>query len=110
MWCRQTLTSPDGYLQPALLRRIGTVVTRVEQAERVIRAVEIQIVDAAGGPLEIEIAPALVGFDAVGDVAKGHEQAPHVFLVRFDEGAEGQRLTLERESERADATHLPALA
>ena len=49
---------------------------------------------------EIEIPAAGIGFGAVGEIAEGHEQAPHVFLVGLDERGQRQRLPLQRELER----------
>ena len=54
----QPLAGADRYLHPAFRRRVGAIVGRVEQAERVIGAVEVQVVDARGGAFEIEVAAA----------------------------------------------------
>ena len=48
--------------------------SRVEDAERVIGPVEIEIVEPRRRAIEIEIASALVGLGAVGEIAERHEQ------------------------------------
>src|SRR4051812_16857935 len=99
----QPLAGADGQLQAALGRGIRTIVRRVEQAERMVRAIEVEIVETGGGALEVEISAARVRLDAVRQVAERNEEAPHVGLIGLDERAERQRLSLERKRERADA-------
>ena len=52
---------PGSGLQPVLARRDRAFVLGIEDAERVIGAVEVEIVDAAARPVEIEVAAALIG-------------------------------------------------
>src|SRR6516165_10804416 len=98
-------TRADRSLEPALGRRIGAVVRRVEQTERMERTIEVEIVEACRRAIELEIPSALVGLDAVGDIAERYEQAVHVLLIRLDERAERQRLAFQRERQRTDAAH-----
>src|SRR5438093_5040730 len=106
----QLFTSPNRYLQSILCWWIGTVVAAVVEAVRVVRAVEVQIVDAAGRAIEIDVAAARIRLGAVGEIAERDEQPLHVGLVRLDERAERHRVSLQRERERSDAPHLPDLA
>ena len=75
----------DGNRQPILSWRVRAVVRRVVVAERVIGAVEVQIVNARRGALEVEVPPARVGFRPVRQVTERHEQVAQVLLADFDE-------------------------
>src|ERR1700681_4344411 len=82
-----------------------------EVAVRVVRQVEIELVQAGDGAVEVEITARLVRLRAGRQIAERHEEMFHVWRAGLDEGRESQRLSLQRELERADAphrTHLPA--
>src|SRR5688500_16939199 len=76
----QLLARANGDLQAILARRDRTDVFDIEHAERVIRAIEIEIVDSGRGPVEVQIPPALIRLGAIRQVAERDEQAAHVVL------------------------------
>src|SRR6185295_6026613 len=88
----QLFAGADRHFQPVLGRRIRAVVGRVVEAERVERAIEIEIVEAGRGPIELDVAAAVVGLGAVGEIAERHEEPAQVLLARLDERAERERL------------------
>src|SRR5262249_31064312 len=97
-------TNRDG--QPVFTGGNRTLVARVVEAIGMVGAVEVEVVDAGGRAIEIEIPAALVGFAAVGQVAERHEQPAHVVFSRVHEGGERHGLSLQREAELSDPAHL----
>ena len=81
--------------QPVLAWRHRTVVGRVEDAERMVGAVEVEIVDARRRPLEIEVAPAGVGIRPVRQVVKRHEETPQLGVGGFGKCRQLERLPLQ---------------
>src|SRR4029453_15359612 len=78
------LARADRNRQTVLARRVRAVVLRVVVAERVIGAVEVQIVDAGRCPIELEIPAAWITFGSVREIAKRNEQMIGVLLPHFD--------------------------
>src|SRR4029078_8402646 len=95
----QPLAGADRHLETALLRRIRAVVGRVEQAERIGGAVVVELAEAGGRPLEVQVAAARIGLEGVGEIAERHEEAARVVLVGLDERAERQRVSAQHERE-----------
>ena len=107
---RSPLAGLDRHRQPVLARWNRALVLGIEDAERVIGPVEIELVDAAAPQIQIEVAAALIGLEAVREIAERHEQPPQRGIVGLGERGERMRLSLERERERADPAHAPRLA
>src|SRR6185503_5164735 len=98
MFCRaHALAGADGNCQTVFARWIRTVVLRVEVAERMIRAVEIEIVDAGRRPIELEIPAAWIRFGSVCEIAKRNEQVVGVLLGHFDKRGEREETSFQRE-------------
>src|SRR5207248_866838 len=62
----------DWNLQTVLGRRIWTLVRGVVVAVRVVRAVEVELVDALRIPIEIEIPAGRVRFGSAGQIVEHH--------------------------------------
>ena len=106
---RELFARAHGNIQAVFPRRHRTVVGRVEQAEGVISAVEVEVVDARRGAIEIEVAAARICFGAVGAIEERDEQPSQLRVTGVGERGQLQRFPLERELERADSPHVPAL-
>ena len=88
---------------------IGTVVGRIVIAVRVVRAVEVDEVDAGSGPIEIEVPAGRIGLAAAGEIHERHEQPVQVGRTLLDKRAQRQRLAPHAELERADMPHVSPL-
>src|ERR1700730_20713 len=107
---RQTLAGANRHAQPILPGRVGTVEFGAVITERVIRPIEVDVVEAGRRSLEIEIPPGLVRFGSARQIAERDEQPVHVLRPGLNERAEGKRLAFQRELEHANALLLPHLA
>ena len=94
-----------GDLQLIFTRRERTYPLRVEVAVRVVGPVEIELVDAGRGAIEVEIAAGRVGFVAAREIAERHEETIDGACRRRGKRGQRHRLTLQRELQRADAPH-----
>src|ERR1035437_1451015 len=103
----EAFASVNGQAQPILGRWVRTVERRVVVAVRMIRAIEVDDVDAGGVAIEIEIASGRVRFGAARQIGKRHEEVIDVRRADLDKRGELERLALQAEFERADAPHLP---
>ena len=74
-----------------------------------IGAVEVEIVDAGRRPIEVEVAAAGIRLGSVREIVKRHEQAPQLGVGGLGKCRQLERLSLQRELERADPLHLSAL-
>src|SRR4030095_4888306 len=102
------LTRPDGDGQTVFARRHRANVARVEQTVRMIRAIEVEIVQTRRRAIELQKASAFVRLAAAGEVAERQEEALEVVVV----GGERRELVggpRDRETERADLPILVAL-
>src|SRR5467141_2936703 len=63
----------DWNLQTVFGRWIGAFVAGVVIAIRMVRAVEVQLVDPGGGPIEIDVAARWIGLRAARQIVEWHE-------------------------------------
>src|SRR3982751_2768868 len=105
-----SLAGPYRDRQTIFAWRIRAVVAGVVVAERMKRAVEIEIVEARRGSIELEVSAARIGFRSVRQIAEGDEQMIDVLLTNLDERRQGQQASLERERQLPNAIVSAALA
>src|ERR1700722_2956407 len=82
-------------LQAVFRRGVRAVVVRVVVAVRVIRAVEVEVVDPGAVAIEVEISPGGIGFRSCRQIAERHEQVIEVRRAAFDERRQLQRLAFQ---------------
>src|SRR4051812_14263527 len=105
----QLFSSVDRHFEPVFGWRIRTLEGGVVDAVRMVGLVEIELVNAAGGAIEVDVAPGCIRLGAARHVAEHSRQPVDVGCAALDEGRERHRLPLERDLECAAPPHLAGL-
>src|SRR5437763_433548 len=90
----RSLAGPNRHLQSVFFRRIWALVRRVVVTVRMVRSVEVELVDADGITVQIEVATRGISFRAAGHVAE-HDGQMFGRSGEVVEGRDRERLSFE---------------